>query len=490
MPLPRLALLTVAALATLPTLVAGAGCRDREADLRAREATKKALAELEAKLAAQAARQPKAKPVPTGAEPASAAAIDESAAPGASAEASPAPPGAKVNGAGKAHPPAGGTGATQVTEAHGVTTSADFVVDDAVTVGPPGPATATSLGAVLFSREAELAVASLATPGRLTTGKTPQKTPIHALAEGSGPFALGFGPGVFQDHAYWVSQGRLVRRKLRAREAPGPLEVLATDANDGTRVAVPLPKPDVPATKIPATVAYVRKPKKEDDPLLATLWVEGAAPEGLTAEGNSTHSVSLVRTDDGVMALSVQARMAMTPVHARPIRFVSGKPQLGDDLVVWVGGGITPLTEMAVLPGTGKNLWGFIPHERSISEFGLARLDITTAPTMDTPISWLLYANGIDPAPVAAANVCGFPVVVYAAPANKAPDARQDLLLRKVSAGGAGGPHLEGEPPLAVGESRVFYFVSIAPVENGALVVWVTDGATRAATVRCTTARK
>jgi hypothetical protein len=149
--------------------------------------------------------------------------------------------------------------------------------------------------------------------------------------------------------------------------------------------------------------------------------------------------------------------------------------------VVWVGGGITPLTEMTALPGPGKDLWGFVPHERTMREFGLARLDITMAPSMDTKATWLLYPNGIDPAPVAAGYFCGEPVVVYAAPTSKKPDSPQELLLR-----GAAGD----SPALSVAEARVFYFTSIAAIPGGALLTWVTDAATRAATVRCARGRK
>ena len=429
-------------------------CRRDEprADAARSAATQKAIAELKARLSAEAVR--KAAPPPQ-APPA-------------------APAQRRERDAGSPRGPGGETGTARTPR----TSNETFIVDDAVSIGAPGPASATPLGVVLFTRDAGLAVAPL---GKLATGKAPARTPLRHLPDGAGPFALGFGPSLFQDHAYWVSQGRLVRRRLREREEPGPLEVLAKDALDGARVAVPLPSPGVPATKIPATVAYVQKPAKEGDPLSAFLWVEGATPESLTAEGNSTHSVSLVHTDDGVMALSVQARMAMTPVHARHVRFASGRPLLGSDLVVWVGGGITPLTEMTALPGLGKELWGFIPHERNMREYGLARLDITASPTMDTKTTWILYPNGIDPAPVAAAHFCGQPVVVHAAPVTNQPDSPQELLLR--SAAG-------DDPPLSVAEARVFYFTSVTAVPGGALLVWVTDAATRAATVRCARGRK
>lgn len=350
---------------------------------------------------------------------------------------------------------------------------APFRVDDDVTIGPPSPATATELGVLVNDKEGGLFVLRLP---RLSGGPA-QKTPIRALPEGTGPYGIGPGPSLSQGAAYWISHGSLVRRKVVLAGDPGPLEILERDAHDGTRVAVPIEGRGEKPAKIPATVGYILRPPKEDSPLLARLWVEGAPPELLTAEGNSTHSVRLVRTGDGVLAVSVQARMAMTPVHARRVRFASGKPLVSDDLVVWVGGGIQPLTEMALLPEGDQKLYGFLPHERSIREFGLARLDIGMSPDMETPTTWSLYPNGIDPAPVAAGDVCGIPMVLYAAPESATPDAAHELLLRD-------GRDASAEPFRLAGEHRI-YFVSLAEVPGGALVVWVTDSATRAATLRC-----
>jgi hypothetical protein len=357
---------------------------------------------------------------------------------------------------------------------------ATWIVDDAADLGEGAPATATALGVVVNDREGDLAIARL---GALSHAPARTATPLAALKGATGPFSLGTGPGLFDGAVYWISHGSLVRRRLSERGPPGPLEILARDAHDGTRVAVPMPAPGRKLAKIPATVAYVVRPEKEDAPLVAKLWVEGAAPTLLTAEGNSTHSVSLVHTEDGLLVVSVQARMAMTPVHARRVRFTEGKPVLGDDLVAWVGGGIQPLTEMALLPTGDKGLWGFIPHERSIKEFGVAELELTMSPGMDTKTTWLVYPNGIDPAPVAAGHVCGEPVLLYAQPETPRPDSRQELDLRSLS--DPSGRRLQ---PIA--RARAFYFVSIAEVPGGALAVWVTDVGMRASTVRCTKAGK
>lgn len=455
--------------APLPLLFAAsllvAACHREEppkkapASPEARAETRRALAELERRLAELEAKRQRpvaARPVASGASGAS----------GAFAAGAPPPVPAPPDETGAPPPPA--------SVAHG---DGSVIVDDPVEIGPQGPAAASALGVVMNTRDGDLVVARL---GKTSRSPTPVAAPIRPLPAGSGPFALGRGPGLTADFAYWISHGSLVRRRLPLRGPLGPLEVLTRDAFDGTRVGVPLAAPGRKLGKIPATVAYIVRPEKEDAPLVARLWVEGAPSLRITSEGNSTHSVSLVQTETGVLALSVEARMAMTPVHARRIGFPGGAPELGDDVVVWVGGGIQPLTEMTVLPSGAQGLYGFIPHERSISEFGIARLDIGMSPTMDTKATWMLYPNGIDPAPVAASHLCGAPVLLHATPETRAPDSPQELVLRTV-----GGP--SASRPVRVASARAFYFVSIAEIEGGALAVWVTDEATSATTLRCGT---
>jgi len=432
-----------------------ASCRSRTETKPTRQEAARKLRDLERRLAEKQATPPAAAP------PAPAVSSMGRSGAGAAMEPEPAP---------STEPPPASRDESP---------DAPFVADDPVELGPPGPATASARGIVMNTVEGKLMVATL---GALARGPLSHPTPVHALPEPSGPFALVRGPSLSEEFAYWISHGSLVRRKLLPHGEPGPLEILARDALDGTRVGVPLSAPGQTLAKIPATVAYVVRPTQEGAPFLAKLWVEGAEPLLLTAEGNGAHSVSLVHTSYGVLALSVQARMAMTPVHARQIRFSAGHPELGEEVVTWVGGGIQPLTEMAVLPHGSEGLFGFIPHERSMKEFGIARLDIGMSPTMDTKATWMLYPNGIEPAPVAAGHVCGEPALLYAAPETAAPESKQELVLRVLGDGPSKSERLA--------TARSFYFTSIAEVSGGALAAWVTDEGTWAGTVRCKTTPK
>ncbi|HYP87798.1 MAG TPA: hypothetical protein VEQ59_06585, partial [Polyangiaceae bacterium] len=108
-----------------------------------------------------------------------------------------------------------------------------YLLDGLNDVGPAAPAAAFAHGVVLITRDDELAIS------RLTAAPSKSKKPVagafEELARGRQDFwPVARGPAVSATHAYWVSKGRVVRRAL----AGGELEVLATDARDGTRVAV------------------------------------------------------------------------------------------------------------------------------------------------------------------------------------------------------------------------------------------------------------
>jgi hypothetical protein len=350
-----------------------------------------------------------------------------------------------------------------------------WIADEPEPIAPAAPITATPEGVVMHSRANAIYVARLS---ELPRGAKPLKTPIVPVPKSAGTFPLGRGPGVFEGYGYWISEGKLLRRALPKRQSDaGSLEVLAEDARTGTRVATPIATPGERYSPLPQTVAYIVNSKNPEDPLLSKLWVEGAGTYMLTPQGASTHSIALIRQRDSVLAISMHGRTAMTPVHARRVTFAANKPQLHEDLVVWVGGGVQPLTEISLLPGPADQLRGFIPHERSITEFGIAELDIGQKFDENTPTRWLFYPNGIDPAPVDVGYLCGEPVILYAQPRTAAPDAPQQLVLRSLSA--------DSDKAQEVARASAFYSVAYSETENGGLIAWVSDWVTWARSVRC-----
>ncbi|MBN1606888.1 MAG: hypothetical protein JW940_09665 [Polyangiaceae bacterium] len=350
--------------------------------------------------------------------------------------------------------------------------SDEWVIDELCDVGPAGPAAATPHGVILVTRDNEL-VRARWTPPVGPPARRPGPTviaPVDLPRERFAPFARG--PAVLADHAYWISKGRLVRRALEN----GSLEALTNDARDFTRVAAPPAGGDAPVA-----VAYIAS-RPSDGEMVARVWAEGHGIATLSPEGSAAISVALTRDGDSLLALFIEGRMGMSPVHARSVTLSGGPAKLGRDRVVWVAGSSDPLTEVHGLASLGHRVWCLLPTERDTTRFGLARFAVDSSSSEEVLVSWRDYPNGLQPAPVAAATVCDRDIVVYARPATPVPHAPQELHWATLDERGLG-------PSTAVASASAFSDVSVSPVAEGALLVYVADHRTWARTLRCPKAR-
>lgn len=350
--------------------------------------------------------------------------------------------------------------------------SASWIVDGLADVGPAAPSVASPRGVILINGDNELFVAKL---GRLPSGRQPGQTPIEELSGDHGRFALGRGPAVADGYAYWITSHYLLRRPL---EPPhGPLDILAADARVGTRASA------LPASKQhPTWVAYIALPTVKDGPLRAKLWYGQEHEAVLTEPGTSTLSVRLIEHAQQPHALMLEARTGQSSLHVRRIE-TSSPPRPGSDHVIWVGGSPHSTTELGVLsaepPDTDRGIIGLLPLEQDITHFGLAALSIPSlTPTSEASVHWIPYANGIDPAPVDTARVCGTGVVLFARPSSSEPGSPQELVLAELRGG-------KPDAGMVLSRSKAFYDVSIAALAGGALVSYVADHRTWARTVRC-----
>jgi hypothetical protein len=325
-------------------------------------------------------------------------------------------------------------------------------------VGPAGPATATEGGVLMLTRSGSVTLAR-STKLPLHRGK------IEAVREPREAFApLAKSPAVAAGFAHWVASGRLVRRRV---DGTGELETLSDDARDGTRVAA------APASD-GAAVAYLARPDAEGTSHVK-LWLGPGRILDLTPEGAGASSVALAALDARLIAVSIDGRSAMTPLHARSIVVkTGGAPELGPDVVVWVAGPAHSFTEVSAA-SDGSQAWGLIPIERDATHFGLATVPLGAEPAMDPPVAFFEYPNGIDLAPVAAARLCGKPYVAFARPAAAAPRSPQELLLSPV----------DGGQTTVLANAGRFLAVSMTAVQGGALVVYVADGRTWARGLEC-----
>lgn len=350
--------------------------------------------------------------------------------------------------------------------------AAAWIVDEPADVGPAGPASAAEEGVVMVSRSGELWLSPL---GAVARAPKPGRTRLEPVAavESEG-FVHGPGPAVVEGRAYYVHRSKLWRRGTLKG---GPPQALADGARDGTRVSALAWKTAGSARGAAArhAVAFIAE---EGSRLVAKLWLEGSPALLLTPEGSMTSTVSLAQAGPVLLAISLEGRTGMSPLHARAVTLTGSQPSLGEDVVVWVGGTAQRTTEVTALGTDRDGAWAFLPLERDITHFGLARISIDRVPGMDNQATWRTYPNGIDPAPTAPGSLCGERVVVYARPSDSAPGSPQELHLSRLGPTGLSASQ-------TVAYAVTFANVSLAPIDGGALVVYTADGRTWALTVRC-----
>lgn len=328
-------------------------------------------------------------------------------------------------------------------------------------IGPAAPAAASQKGVVLIPRSDRPVL--VAYPKGASTGAL---LDARALPdEGFAPF--GRPPAVVGRFAYWVHEHKLLRRPS---DGSGSLEVLAEDAQNATRVAA-----SSAPTALPA-VAYVARAKGSAPPT-AKLWVDQRGTFELSPSGSAASSVALGGAGKTLLAVTLEGRSGMSPVHVRPIQLDAKRVELGEDRVAWVAGPAQATTEVTILSADRSRASILIPLERDITRFGLARVELGAAGAAPQ-VSWRDYPNGLEPAPVAAGPVCGSPAVAYVRPSEAVPHAPQELHLSWLSGQGLG-------PSRVIAHARKFSSVSLATLTDGAWFVYVADRRTWARRLTC-----
>lgn len=366
----------------------------------------------------------------------------------------------------RAPPSAPSPSASEAPAASARPATAAFLVDEAVDVGPAGPATAHENGVVLLDKLGHLALAKRAsTP----TGNVAGKPTFVAIDRPRDEFAsFGRGPAVATGFAYWIQHEKLVRARITGADAAP--EAIASDARKGSRVvAVEAPDGD-------ALVAFITKPDASGAPH-AKLWHAGKLLD-LTPEGAGASSVALVRVGSKVMAITLDGRSGMTPLHARLVNLEEkGALTLSPDVVAWVGASAQATTEVFAT-AVDAEVWAFVPIEQDLTHFGLAQIHLGREPRLDAPVTFLTYLAGTNSAPVAAAAACGRGAVAFAEPEDAAPRSPQRLMLASLGENGL-------EAGEVVARGRSFANVSLGTAGAGALLAYTADHRTWVRTLRC-----
>jgi hypothetical protein len=170
--------------------------------------------------------------------------------------------------------------------------------------------------------------------------------------------------------------------------------------------------------------------------LQAFVTLDDQTSTRLSDDGAGATAVHLVSREDRVLAVYLDARTSMVPVHARNMRLRDATLVLDEDVVVHVAG--PPERGLEFAPATaGKSMFALVPMGRDVLEFGLASIPIFDAPKTDVTPLWSLYPNGLDPAPVAATLTNDDPAwVARVRPVDAMPGAKRVLELGRLDSGG------------------------------------------------------
>jgi len=148
-------------------------------------------------------------------------------------------------------------------------------------------------------------------------------------------------------------------------------------------------------------VAFLRdRTTSEGQTTEAYLVADDGTELRLSDDGAGATSIALVTRGPSAVAVYVDARRAMTPVHARTVT-LSPKPALGKDAVLFIAGGAETHTRAELGVRASGLAFALVPIARDVA-FGLGVGKIEGEPRTDAPVTWSDYPNGLDPAPIAA----------------------------------------------------------------------------------------
>jgi hypothetical protein len=218
-----------------------------------------------------------------------------------------------------------------------------------------------------------------------------------------------------------------------------------------------------------AAVAFLAA-RKTTEGLTNHAWiaVDDRLPEVLSEEGSGATHVALAPRGQEMIALYLDARMAMTPVHARVVSW-TGAPALGKDAVLFIAGSPERRTRAAIGVSASSDAFGLLPIAHD-SDFGMAAIPIPAELHEDVPAVWSDYPNGLDPALVAATFGVTPIRVARVRPLEARPDSPRVLELGKLD--GAGAFTSQG----FVQTEGTITSLAVAADSTGALWLAYTDG--------------
>ena len=202
---------------------------------------------------------------------------------------------------------------------------------------------------------------------------------------------------------------------------------------------------------------------------LAFAAVDDGPPLTLSEDGSGATFVTLASRGEDALAMYIDARRVLTPVHARVLRF-DGKLSLGPDAVLFVGRCTDGRTAGAIARGASGHELVLLPIDRDERSFGLAAIRVEEQPRDDAAATWSTYPATPD-RPAIAATQGAWPIrVLRVRPVDAQPRAKVVLELGEVDAAGV----FKALCPVA--EGTAFSDLAMLVDRTGALWIAYTDG--------------
>jgi hypothetical protein len=177
----------------------------------------------------------------------------------------------------------------------------------------------------------------------------------------------------------------------------------------------------------------------------------------------------LVEHDYEIIALTFDARIAMTPTHARIVRVEGGKLALGRDAVVFVGGPAEKHTSGTLALDKDGGAFALVAVNTGNEAFGMATIRLSRPPTEDEPVVWSLYPNGIDPAALTASRGISPIRVARVRPSSSEPEASHVLEVGALDGSG------QFVPKCILSEAAYIKDVELAIDRQGAMWIFWRD---------------
>ena len=314
---------------------------------------------------------------------------------------------------------------------------------------------------IVFNREGIPRRVTLPPPIRVETakagGKKPERLALGEPAErATAPGCAGAGGFLF-----CMSAAGVLHRTTLAGEG----DTVIGNGRAGASIA---------ASTIGAghtVVAFLADRKTtEGGVTMAFAALDDAPPVQLSADGSGATFVALAPRADQVVAMYIDARRALTPLHARVLSVKAGKLDLDRDAVLFVGEGTEGRTSGALVVGPSGPAYGLLPLFKDATTFGLAAIRIDERPRDDAEVTWSTYPGGLDNAPVAATSGVSPTRVLRVRPTSSEPAAKKALELGEIEASGA------WKPLCVLAERGGFNDVSLLADRFGTLWITYTDG--------------